>query len=375
VYCIDPEGFWIDTERGVAMKVNLNTVAAAVGVSRSTVSNAYSRPDQLSAELRSRILDTARELGYPGPDPTARSLRRGRAGAIGVLFTADLSHAFTDPYAVRFLRGVAQAAQGQHRGILLVPVGTDDPERATRMVLDAMVDGFCVYCVPDWHPCLSAIRSRDLPLVETERRPDAGPETMYVAIDEAAAAHAAGVHLLGLGHRRVGFVGEWVVAEKRTRRVAVGDVDAVASHVSRERLRGYHRAFGEAGLDPAGLSVVNVAVNGRAEGAAAAELLLDGSPRPTAIVTTTDVIALGVLDTLAARGLVAGRDVSVVGFDDIPEAGTANLTTVRQPALEKGRIVGELLLDAPADRTARQVLLPTQLMVRNSTGPVSSGRT
>jgi DNA-binding LacI/PurR family transcriptional regulator len=356
-------------------RATLRTVAEAVGVSRSTVSNAYSRPDQLSSDLRARILETARQLGYPGPDPTARSLRRGRAGAIGVLFTADLSNAFTDPYAVRFLRGVAQVAEGEHRGLLLVPVGTDDPQTATRTVLDAMVDGFCVYCVPDWHPCLAAIRSRGLPLVETERRPDAGPEAMYVAIDEEAAAHSAGAHLLGLGHRRVGFVGDWVVAEQRTRRVAVSDLDAVASHVTRERLRGYRRAFGEADLDPGDLTVVNAAVNGRAEGAAAAELLLDSSPRPTAIVTTTDVIALGVLDTLATRGLVAGRDVSVVGFDDIPEAAAANLTTIRQPALEKGRIAGELLLNTPADRATRQVLLGTHLMVRGSTGPVLSGRT
>jgi DNA-binding LacI/PurR family transcriptional regulator len=356
------------------VRATLHTVAEAVGVSRSTVSNAYSRPDQLSADLRARILEAARQLGYPGPDPTARSLRRGRAGAIGVLFTADLSNAFTDPYAVRFLRGVAEAVQGEHRGLMLVPVGTDDPERATRTVLDAMVDGFCVYCVPDWHPCLAAIRSRGLPLVETERRLDAGPETIYVAIDEEPAAHAAGAHLLSLGHRRLGFVGDWVVPEQRTHRVAVSDLDAVASHVTRERLRGYRRAFREADLDPADITVVNAAVNCRAEGAAAAELLLDASPRPTAIVTTTDVIALGVLDTLAARGLVAGRDISVVGFDDVPEATAANLTTVRQPALEKGRIAGELLLNTPADRKARQVLLPTQLVVRNSTGPVSSGR-
>src|SRR5690606_24680418 len=94
-----------------AVRPTLQTVADAVGVSRSTVSNAYSNPDQLSAELREKIFEVARKIGYPGPNPAARSLRRGRAGAIGVLFTDSLPYAFTDPYAVQYLRGVSEAAE------------------------------------------------------------------------------------------------------------------------------------------------------------------------------------------------------------------------------------------------------------------------
>ncbi|MCM0678623.1 LacI family DNA-binding transcriptional regulator, partial [Micromonospora phytophila] len=104
------------------MKPTLQAVADAVGVSRSTVSNAYCRPDQLSAALRERILQTARQIGYPGPNPTARSLRRGFVGAIGVLFTSQLSYAFTDPFAVRFLAGVAGAAERHGTSLLLVPL-------------------------------------------------------------------------------------------------------------------------------------------------------------------------------------------------------------------------------------------------------------
>ncbi|MEV1146151.1 LacI family DNA-binding transcriptional regulator, partial [Micromonospora sp. NPDC049799] len=107
------------------MKPTLQAVADAVGVSRSTVSNAYCRPDQLSAALRERILETARQIGYPGPNPTARSLRRGVVGAVGVLFTSQLSYAFTDPFAVRFLAGVASAAERHGTGLLLVPLPAD----------------------------------------------------------------------------------------------------------------------------------------------------------------------------------------------------------------------------------------------------------
>jgi DNA-binding LacI/PurR family transcriptional regulator len=120
--------------------------------------------------------------------------------------------------------------------------------------------------------------------------------------------------------------------------------------------------------------VVNAERNSRTAGAEAAAYVLDRAPRPTAIAAITDLLALGVLDALAARGLVAGRDISVTGFDDIPDASGAGLTTVRQPALEKGRIAGRLLLDPPADPSQARVLLPTELMVRASTGPVPTRR-
>lgn len=90
----------------------LASLAAKLGVSRTTVSNAYNRPEQLSAELRQRILDTAEKMGYPGPDPMARSLRTRHAGSIGVLLTDHLSYAFEDMASVDFLAGMAEAAYG-----------------------------------------------------------------------------------------------------------------------------------------------------------------------------------------------------------------------------------------------------------------------
>src|SRR3954464_2616514 len=93
-----------------ARKVTLVTVARAVGVSPTTVSNAYNRPRKLSPALRERILEAARDLGYPGPDPAARSLRSGRAGSIGLLFGETLAYAFQDPIAVEFLRGLAEGS-------------------------------------------------------------------------------------------------------------------------------------------------------------------------------------------------------------------------------------------------------------------------
>ncbi|MEV1286177.1 LacI family DNA-binding transcriptional regulator [Micromonospora sp. NPDC049679] len=351
----------------------LQTIADAVGVSRSTVSNAYSRPDQLSPELRERILETARRLGYSGPNPTARSLRRGRVGAIGVLFTATMSYAFTDPYAVQFLRGLSEAAERHDSGLLLLPLSPGDDEAGMNAVRNAVVDGFCIYCVPEWHRSLPVIRARRLPIVSGEH--DGGRNAACVGIDEAAATRAAGEHLARLGHRRIAVIGDWLTVDRQTRPVTIAAPGDVPYYVSRERLRGYHDAFAAAGIAWTDVSTANAADNSREAGATAAAYLLDCAHPPTAVLALTDLLALGVLDALAARGLRAGHDVSVVGFDDIPEAGAAGLTTIRQPAIERGRIAGGLLLDPPADPADRQVVLPTELIVRASTGPSPTGRT
>src|SRR5262245_49942227 len=127
--------------------VTLQTIAKALGVSRTTVSNAYNRPEQLTAELRERIFAEARRLGYAGPDAAARSLRSKRTGSVGLLFTETLSFAFSDPYAVGFLQGLAETAERHSTSLLLVPI-----DSAVEAVRKAMVDGFCLYCVDDGHP-------------------------------------------------------------------------------------------------------------------------------------------------------------------------------------------------------------------------------
>src|SRR5690348_14633442 len=109
--------------------VTLRTVAEEAGVSVSTVSNAYNRPDQLSSEVRERVLETAKRLGYPGPNPAARSLRSQRAGAIGLLFTEQLSYAFSDPYSVGMLAGLAEVAEQYRTGLLLIPLEHFDAGR------------------------------------------------------------------------------------------------------------------------------------------------------------------------------------------------------------------------------------------------------
>jgi DNA-binding LacI/PurR family transcriptional regulator len=363
------------------MAATLQTVADAVGVSRSTVSNAYSRPDQLSPELRARILAAADELGYAGPNPTARSLRRGKVGAIGVLLTANLSIAFRDPYAVSFLRGLAEAAEQRRNSLLLIPMPRHDVDDYLDAIRNAAVDSFCVYCVPTWTGALSLIAARGLPVVSGDDPlvfPDGadlvhlgsagGGMLGFVGIDDRSAARTLATHVAGFGHRRVAIVAHWASDDGITGPIDLKPEDLRYS-VSGERTRGYRDAFEAAGIPWSDILLINASENDRVVGQEAAAHALDRLDRSTAVLTTSDVLALGVLDAMATRGLQPGRDISVTGFDDIPEAETAGLTTMRQASYERGRLTGQMLLDPPEDPQARRRVLPTTLVVRKSTGP------
>ena len=190
----------------------------------------------------------------------------------------------------------------------------------------------------------------------------------FVGIDDRAAARTLAAHVAGFGHRRVAIVAHWATDDDVTGPVDLTPEDLRYS-VSGERTRGYRDAFEAAGVPWSDILLINAIENDRAAGRDAAAHALDRLDRSTAILTTSDVLALGVLDALKDRGLQPGRDVSVTGFDDIPEAELAGLTTIRQPSYERGRISGEMLLDPPEDPQARRRVLPTTLVVRKTTGP------
>ncbi len=180
----------------------LETVARAAGVSRMTVSNAYNRPDQLSLATRERVLAVASELGYPGPDPAARSLRRGRSGTVGVLMTERLSYAFTDPGMVSLMRGMATELGTAGQAMLLVPSESDD---VVSVVQGALVDAFIICSMDEDDEAVHAVLHRRLPLVTVGHPRLKG--VPFLGIDNAAAGGRVAEHLLGLGHRKLGVVG------------------------------------------------------------------------------------------------------------------------------------------------------------------------
>jgi DNA-binding LacI/PurR family transcriptional regulator len=350
-------------------RVTLKEVAAELGVSASTVSNAYNRPDQLSKELRERIFETARQMEYGGPDPTARSLRRRRAGAIGVLYADRLSYAFADPAAVMFLEGISVATEEVGLGMLLVP-GSPRQARDPEAVNEAVVDGFVVYAMSDDDPLKSAALRRRLPAVLVDQQPREGVPA--VGIDDEGAARTVAEHLIGLGHKEFGVVSFELAPDTRSGLADMQRQESATYRPSRRRLRGYAAALKDAGIPWEGVPVYECAENHPEEGRRAAETLLTLEPRPTAILALSDQLALGTIKAVTQRGLSVPEDVSVAGFDDIPEASrsTPRLTTVRQPHVEKGLKAGRMLIaQLQGEDVQKSEILPSRLVVRGSTAP------
>ncbi|HEX2902694.1 MAG TPA: LacI family DNA-binding transcriptional regulator [Jatrophihabitans sp.] len=341
----------------------LAAVAARVGVSRTTVSNAYNRPDQLSAELRERILQAASELGYAGPDPVARSLRTRQADAVGLIFSGRLEYAFHDPAALEYLGGLAEACTERGRSLLMVPSQPGSSHVET--VLRAVVDGFVISSTGADDELLRAVLSRPQPAVIMDA-PLGVDGVDFVGIDDRAGFGLVARHIVELGHRRIG-----VVAVRRDEDVPAEPVPTALRDrlnqgerqhsVRRQRLLGL--------LDCVDTSMTVLVTerdaNSREAGAAGAAALLDADPDLTAIMATSDIIAFGVQDELAGRGM----DLTVTGFDDVAAAAGAGLTTVHQPLAGKGRTAIELLLDDRPRALAETRILPCSLVVRASSAP------
>ena len=347
-----------------AKRAGLVSVARALGVSPSTVSNAYNRPDQLSEALRLRVFETAAELGYAGPDPVARSLRSGRAGAVGVVFYEQLAYAFADPAAVLFLQGASEVMDEQQLAMVLVPgpFGSAAREPAVRA---AAVDGFIAHGLGEEDPLLEATLRRRLPTVLVDSHPIDGFD--FVGIDDRTATETAMRHLLGIGHRRLGILSFRLASEPPDEPVAT---PPGVDNVGRRRLEGCARGLRSAGLGWADVAVEGCRQVNAEHGRIALHALLDRAPETTAVLAFSDVLALGAKCAAAERGLAVPDDLSLVGFDGTAPAAEG-LTSIHQPHADKGRLAAARLIAAIGAEppTPRRELLPTQLIDAGSTSP------
>jgi DNA-binding LacI/PurR family transcriptional regulator len=342
-------------------RVRLRDVAERAGVSVGSASQAFGRPELVSDEVRERVLAAAEALGYPGPDPAARRLRMGRAGAVGLIVAERLGYQFTDPASPAFLRGVARGMEDTPSGLLLIPDSRRRAE-AARVVKEAAVDGFIIYSAPQNDPRVEAALGRRLPVVTVDQ--PRGAATPFVGIDDRAAARSAAEYLRKLGHDRVGVISFVTTLDPGS---------SLELDVSVERLEGYREGLGEA-WDP---SLVRSARPNAPEPARSATAELLGLPEPpTAVLAMSDILAIGALEAAADHDVPVPDGLSVVGFDDSPVAlhTSPPLTTVAQPHEEKGRLAAQWLMEevdrGGASRDgSRRAILPTELVVRESTAP------
>jgi DNA-binding LacI/PurR family transcriptional regulator len=344
-------------------------LAAELEVSRTTISNAFNRPDQLSADLRERVLTTAKRLGYAGPDPVARSLRTRKAGAVGLVTPEPLTYFFSDPAARDFVAGVAQACDELGQGLLLVAVGPSRSlEHGTAAVLGAAVDGFVVYSVREDDPYLQVVLQRRVPVVVVDQ-PKGLSGVSRVGIDDRAAMRGLADYVLGLGHREIGLLTMRLGRDRRQDLVDAAQLKSLTFDVQRERIFGVWDAMTAAGMDPDALTVVESYEHLPTSGGTAAEVALKANPRITALMCTADILALSAMDYLRAHGIYVPGQISVSGFDGVPEAISRGLTTVAQPSLQKGRRAGELLLNPPRSGLPVVELLDTELIRGRTAGP------
>lgn len=336
-------------------RITLREVAQALNVSVATVSNAYNRPDQLSQELRERVLETARTLGYRGPDPLARSLRRGRTGVIGVVYDAPLEYAFADPAAAMFLGSVSRAIQGEGLSLLLLasPQGVSP-------VSSASVDGFIVYCAAEDSDLLRAVLDRGLPTVLVDQYPH--PPAAQIGIDDLGGARQAAQHLTELGHGIIGVVCLELGPELVAGPVSPEREAATSYRTSAQRLAGYR-----AGAPDARLYLSESGQNTPQEGEARTLELLRAHPEITALLCMSDVLAYGALRAAQTLGRAVPDSLSIIGYDDLPGSAALELSTVWQATAEKGQRVGEAMLSLLGGEAAGGVTLATRLVVRGST--------
>jgi DNA-binding LacI/PurR family transcriptional regulator len=361
-------------------RVTLQTIADALGVSRMTVSNAFSRPDQLSADLRAQVLAVAEKLGYAGPNPAARALARGTVGNVGVLLSDTLTYALTDHVANAFLAAITEELAPTGRALTLLPSlphGGPAADQADFVpARDVAMDGAVVYsCSPD-SDAVQWLIKREVPLVFV----DADPRPTYpsVNVDDRGGAAAAARHLVELGHENIAIVTTGIRGEFG---VLAEPADPDAAHNERERLAGWSEVLLEAGLQPRVVRRPHGDPVG--SGLDAGKYLFDKASPPTGVLCFSDAVASGVLRAARDAGLSVPDDVSVVGFDDSPLARQVSpeLTTVRQDITRKGRAAAAALIaqiaskDEPASaRPHERVLLPTHLVARESTAPARAGR-
>ena len=331
---------------------SIRAVAAAAGVSPTTVSHALSGTRAVRAETRERVIRAAAELGY-APNRLASGLRLQRTGVIGL---ASDRIAMT-PFAGRIVQGAQDAARA--RGAVLMVVDSEgDPElqaRQLRVLLDHRVDGILLARM--FHQEVAQPEALGgTPVVVVDGEPVDGWRVPAVVPDEYGIAVTAVAHLVAAGHRRIAM--------------ASTTDDAPAP---RGREAGFRAALADAGMDAVGGRVERGSSDARG-GRAAGRRLLEApqGERPTAVFCFNDQMAMGVYQAASALGLAVPADCSVVGVDDleiVADALEPGLTTIALPHREMGRWGMTTLLDrieVASTDAAPTVLLACELVVRGS---------
>jgi LacI family transcriptional regulator len=305
----------------------------------------------VNPETRERVLQVVADTGFR-PDPIARSLSSRRAGIIGLVIPLAIQSLFEDPFFARLMQGISQGCNRYDYTLSLFLLHTPEVEAKLypRISRRQLLDGVIVTAARNGDPLIPQLLASQVPFVLHGRHED--PRASFVEVDNANGAYMAVTHLVRLGRRRIGLI--------------TGPSGSLAAE---DRKRGFLNALLERRV-PVDEDLIihgDFTENGSYE---SMQRLLPH--QPDAVFAASDTMALGALRALRNAGKRVPEEVAVVGFDDMPQAATANppLTTVRQPIQEAGALAVEMLIDILKNgaEPPRRVILPTELVIRDSCG-------
>jgi LacI family transcriptional regulator len=327
--------------------VTIVDVAHEAGVSYATVSRVINNLDHVKPDKRERVLRAMTRLGYT-PNQQARSLAGGRSQVIG-LVVRDLGTG----YIGEIVRGIDDELAAAQYDMMLYTTHRRKTKESVYVtsLAQGMTDGLLLVLPENIETYLQTLRQRHFPFVLIDHQGTG--ETESVGATNRQGGYDATQYLIKLGHCRIGFI--------------TGSLDLGCA---RDRLAGYKAALIDWGLsiDPA---LIQEGDFQQPRGFACAQVLLSLPDQPTAIFVSNDVMAFGVMEAVRDRGLRIPDDVSIIGFDDIPQAASVYppLTTIRQPLAEMGATATRMLLELinNPDQPAQRIELPTELIVRAST--------
>ncbi len=333
------------------MPLTLEDIAALSGTSRSTVSRVINGDHAVREATRERVLTVLQSLNFQ-PNLAARGLAAGHTRVLGLVIPMGVSTIFTDPFFPMLIQGVSSACNARDYSVMLW-LAEPEYERRTisKIFYNGLLDGVIVASMLTDDPIIEALGEGRLPFVLIGRHPSR-EQTCYVDVDNIQSSRQAVLHLLRLGRRRVATI---TGPQKM-----VGGID---------RLQGYQTALRERGL-PILPELVAEGDFTEMGGYIAMRQLLRA--HPDAVFAASDMMAIGALRALTEAGLRVPKDISLVGFDDIPAAAhtAPPLTTVRQPTQRMGALAVETLIDRIENPTPEvcHLVLPAELMVRESCG-------
>jgi LacI family transcriptional regulator len=331
-----------------SQKLTIADIAARAGVSKTTVSRVLNDKPDVLPETRERILKLVQEMHY-FPSPAAIGLSRGKTGLVGILVP---TLAWT--WVLEVIRGVAERLERSPYELVLYTTSSQErnEELFGRTLAGGMTDGLLAILPPGALSSLSQVHRSGFPVVLIDDR-GYHPDLPSVTATNRRGAVQALSHLLELGHQRIGY--------------ASGPMEY---RYNQERLQGIQEALAAAGV-PYRPEFFHEGEPAEAGGIAAVRAFFALPEPPTAIFAANDLVAFGVMEAAARRGLRIPQDLSVVGFDDLPQSALSRpaLTTIRQPMYRMGQTAVEMLLTLIAGGRLPQarIELDTELVVRDST--------